>query len=63
MITRLGLVIGWTATAIAVLLVGIGAFGLMREQADHFVMIVFFIIPGVLIYVAGRAVRFVLIGT
>jgi hypothetical protein len=35
----------------------------MREQADHFVMIVFLIIPGALIYVAGRAVRFVLIGT
>jgi hypothetical protein len=63
MIARLGLLISWAATAIAILLVGVGIFGLMREQADHFVMIVFLIIPGALIYVAGRAVRFVLIGT
>jgi hypothetical protein len=63
MIVRFGLVIGWTATAIAVLLVGIGIFGLMREQADHLMMIVFFIVPGILIYIAGRAVRFIIVGT
>jgi hypothetical protein len=63
MIVRLGLVIGWAATAIAVLLVGFGIFGLMREQADHLFVVVFLIVPGVLIYLACRAVRFVLIGT
>ena len=60
MITRLGLVIGWAATAIAVLLVGLGVFGLMREQADHFAVVVFFVVPGILIYLAGRAIRFIL---
>lgn len=61
MIVRLGLVIGWAATAIAVLLIGLGAFGLMREQADHLFVVVFFIVPGILIYLAGRAVRFILV--
>lgn len=62
MVQRLGLVIGWTATIVAVLLVGLGLFGLTQEKADHLTVTAFFIIPGVLIFVAGRAARFILVG-
>jgi hypothetical protein len=43
-------------------LVGFGAFGLMREQADHLMMIVFFIVPGALIYLAAARCASFLLG-
>lgn len=61
MISRLALVIGWTATATAILFAALGLFGLLNGGGDQLVCAIFLVIS-MFIYAAGRAVRFVLIG-
>lgn len=62
MIARLGQVLGWTGNTIALLLLAPGIFGLFRAQADHFGVIFLFIIPGILAFILGRALRYILVG-
>jgi hypothetical protein len=61
MLNRIGNVIGWTGNAIGFLLIGIGAFGLLQPKSDKSMVILLAVVPGVLIFLIGIALRYILV--
>ena len=69
MVARLGMVIYWAATGIAVILalgtavmVTLGVLGLAGYTSENAVLEAFVLVPALLIWLFGRACRYVLAG-
>jgi hypothetical protein len=60
-VQRLGHVLGWTGTAIAIPLVALGFYGFTQEGGDSFIKGATIVI-GALAFLIGRALRYVFAG-
>jgi hypothetical protein len=61
-VQRLGHVLGWTGNLIGGLLLIAGVYALTLPGGDTIAKVVFLLIPGLLIFLLGRALRYILTG-
>jgi hypothetical protein len=62
MVARLGHVLGWTGDIVGGLLMLVGAYWGLVGTTDKLVMFLVFFVPGFVIFLIGRAGRYVLAG-
>jgi hypothetical protein len=62
MVARLGHVLGWTGNIVGGLLMLMGAYWGLFGTVDKMATFLFFFVPGVVIFLIGRACRYVLAG-
>jgi len=59
---RLGHVLGWTGNLIGGALIIAGAYTLTLPGGDTFLKVTFLLLPGFLIFLIGRALRYIFAG-